>query len=66
MISQEQQPIPLRHRQQELFDELVGLTDSPLTRGDAAEVCDVLAAAPQALHQLITAHSLVAADGLPR
>ena len=66
VISQEQQPIPLRHRQQELFDELVGLTDSPLTRGDAAEVCDVLAAAPQALHQLITAHSLVAADGLPR
>lgn len=66
VISQEQQPIPLRHRQQELFDELVGLTDSPLTRGDAAEVCAALAAAPQALHQLITAHSLVAADGLPR
>ena len=66
MIAREQQPIPLRHRQQEMFDELVALTGSPLTRGDAAEVCAALAASPQALHQLITAHGLVAADGLPR
>lgn len=66
VIAREQQPIPLRHRQQEMFDQLVALTGSPLTRGDAAEVCAALAASPQALHQLITAHGLVAADGLPR
>jgi hypothetical protein len=59
-------PIPLRHRQQEMFDELVGLTASSLTHGDAAEVCAALAAAPDALHELVTTHGLVAADGLPR
>lgn len=66
VIAREQQPIPLRHRQQEIFDELVGLTGASLTRGDAAEVCAGLAASPGALHELVTAHALVVEDGLPR
>ena len=66
VLAADARPIPLRHRQQELFDELVGLTGSDLTHGDAAEVCATLAAAPEALHELVTAHDLVAPDGLPR
>lgn len=66
VIAQEHRPIPLRHRQQEMFDELVGLTGSSLTHGDAAAVCAALAAAPEALHELVTAHDLVASDGMPR
>lgn len=65
VLAHEHRPIPLRHRQQEMFDELVGLTDSPLTHGDAADVCAALAAAPEALHQLVTAHDLLVPDGLP-
>ena len=65
VLAHERRPIPLRHRQQEVFDELVGLTSSSLTRGDAAEICTALAAAPEALHELVTAHGLVAPDGLP-
>ena len=65
VLARERRPIPLRLSQQEMFDELVGLTDSPLTHGDAADVCAALAAAPEALHQLVTAHDLVAPDGLP-
>src|SRR5699024_10730642 len=43
-----------------------GGPDQPsLTRGDAAEICTALAAAPEALHELVTAHGLVAPDGLP-
>jgi hypothetical protein len=59
-------PIPLRHRQQELFDELVGLTGDERLIGDAAEVCARLAEDPDALLALARAHELVAADGLPR
>lgn len=66
VLTDREQPIPLRHRQQELFDELVGLTDSPLTRGDAAEVCASLAGDPEALHRLVTEHGLSVEDGLPR
>lgn len=66
VIAREHRPIPLRHRQQEMFDELVGLTGSSLTHGDAAAVCAALAAAPEALHELVTTHDLVAPDGLPR
>ncbi|MDN6399084.1 MAG: hypothetical protein L0K01_01355 [Brachybacterium sp.] len=66
VIAQGHRPIPLRLRQQEMFDELVGLTGSSLTRGDAAEVCAVLAAAPDALHELVTSHGLVVPDNLPR
>lgn len=66
VIAREQQPIPLRHRQQEMFDELVGLTGSSLTHGDAAEICAALATSPAALHELVIAHDLVAEDGLPR
>lgn len=66
VIAREQQPIPLRHRQQEMFDELVGLTGSALTRGDAAEICAALAGSPEALRELVTAHGLVVEDGLPR
>ena len=66
VLTDGEQPIPLRHRQQELFDELVALTDSPLTRGDAAQVCEALAADPEALHRLVTEHGLVARDGLTR
>ena len=65
VLAHEGRPIPLRHRQQEMFDELVGLTGSSLTRGDAGEVCAALAAAPEALTELVTAHDLVAPDGLP-
>ncbi|MGO2754904.1 hypothetical protein [Brachybacterium alimentarium] len=60
-----EQPIPLRHRQQEMFDELVGITGSELLIGDAAEVCARLAAAPEALNSLVREHGLVADDGLP-
>lgn len=60
-----EQPIPLRHRQQEMFDELVGITGSELLIGDAAEVCARLAAAPEALNSLVREHGLVAYDGLP-
>ncbi|WP_245822372.1 hypothetical protein [Brachybacterium avium] len=66
VLAEDDRPIPLRHRQQEMFDELVGLTGSSLTHGDAAEVCAALAAAPGALDELVTAHGLVAPDGLPR
>lgn len=66
VIAREEQPIPLRHRQQEMFDELVGLTGDPLTHGEAAEVCAALAASPEALHELVTVHELVVGDGLPR
>lgn len=66
VLAAEGRPIPLRHRQQELFDELVGLTGSDLTHGDAAEVCAALAAAPGALKDLATAYGLVVPDGLPR
>jgi len=59
-------PIPLRHRQQELFDELVGLTGEELLHGDAAEVCRVLAERPTALREVAISHSLVLEDGLPR
>lgn len=61
-----EQPIPLRHRQQEIFDELVALTGSELLRGDAAEICGRLEASPEALQTLVREHSLVADDGLPR
>lgn len=66
VIARDGRPIPLRHRQQEIFDELVGLTGSTLTHGDAAGVCTALAAAPSALRELLVAHDLVAPDGLPR
>lgn len=59
-------PIPLRHRQQELFDELVALTGAELFIGGAAEVCARLAARPTALAELARAHELVAQDGLDR
>ncbi|APX33526.1 hypothetical protein BH708_13295 [Brachybacterium sp. P6-10-X1] len=61
-----EQPIPLRHLQQEIFDELVALTGAALVRGDAAEICARLEAAPDALQNLAREHSLVAEDGLPR
>jgi hypothetical protein len=57
-------PIPLRHRQQELFDELVGLTGDRRLAGGAAEVCARLAEDPDALLALARSHGLVAADGL--
>lgn len=56
--------IPLRHRQQEMFDELVALTGAELLIGNAAEVCARLAAAPDALNALVREHGLVAEDGL--
>ena len=59
-------PIPLRHRQQELFDELVALTGDERLIGDAAEVCVRLAEDPDALLALARSGGLVAADGLPR
>lgn len=59
-------PIPLRHRQQELFDELQGLTGETRLIGDAAEVCGRLAAQPDLVHDLAREHHLVVADGLPR
>lgn len=59
-------PIPLRHRQQELFDELVALTGDERLIGDAAEVCGRLAEDPDALLALTRTHGLVADDGLPR
>lgn len=59
-------PIPLRHRQQELFDELQGLTGETRLIGDAAEVCGRLAAQPDLVHDLAREHRLVVADGLPR
>ena len=59
-------PIPLRHRQQELFDELVALTGDERLIGDAAEVCARLAEDPDALLALARSGGLVAADGLPR
>ena len=59
-------PIPLRHRQQELFDELVALTGDERLIGDAAEICARLAEDPDALLALGRRHGLVAADGLPR
>ncbi|MDN5686552.1 MAG: hypothetical protein L0G94_07690 [Brachybacterium sp.] len=61
-----EEPIPLRHRQQEIFDELVALTGSELVRGDAAGICARLEADPDALQTLVREHSLVAEDGLPR
>jgi hypothetical protein len=61
-----ERPIPLRHRQQELFDELLGRTGAELLGGDAAAVCARLAAHPEALHQLLRAHGLVVRDGVPR
>ena len=59
-------PIPLRHRQQELFDELVALTGDERLIGDAAEICTRLAAEPELVHDLAREHGLVGADGLPR
>ncbi len=59
-------PIPLRHRQQELFDELVGRTGAELLIGHAAEICARLAERPEALHELVRTHALVVPDGLPR
>lgn len=59
-------PIPLRHRQQELFDELQGLTGETRLIGDAAEVCGRLTAQPDLVHDLALEHRLVVADGLPR
>ncbi|WP_193106294.1 hypothetical protein [Brachybacterium sp. FME24] len=61
-----EQAIPLRHRQQEMFDELVGLTGAELLIGDAAEICARLAAAPDALNTLVRGHGLVVEDGLAR
>lgn len=66
VLTDRERPIPLRHRQQELFDELVGLTGDSLTRGDAAEVCEALAADHEALHRLVTEHGLSVEDDLPR
>ncbi|MGP5717942.1 hypothetical protein ACTXO9_18860 [Brachybacterium tyrofermentans] len=59
-----ERPIPLRLRQQEMFDELVAITGAPVLIGDAAEVCARLAAAPDALNTLVREHGLVAEDGL--
>ena len=59
-------PIPLRHRQQELFDELVALTGEERLIGDAAEICARLAEDPDALLALARRSGLVAADGLSR
>lgn len=59
-------PIPLRHRQQELFDELVALTGDERLIGDAAEICARLAEDPDALLALARSSGLVADDGLPR
>lgn len=59
-------PIPLRHRQQELFDELMGITGDERLVGDAAEICSRLAADPDGLQELIRGHGLVVPDGLPR
>lgn len=59
-------PIPLRHRQQELFDELQGLTGETRLIGDAAEICGWLAMDPDALLELARTNALVAADGLRR
>lgn len=61
-----ERPIPLHHRQQELFDELVGRTGAQLLKGDAAAVCARLAERPEALHELLRAEGLVVPDGLPR
>jgi hypothetical protein len=58
-------PIPLRHRQQEMFDELMGLTGAELLIGDAADICARLAAAPDLLHTLAREQCLVADDRLP-
>lgn len=57
-------PVPLRHRQQELFDDLVAVTGEECMIGDAAEICAGLAESPQALRTLALQHGLVAADGL--
>ena len=59
-------PIPLRHRQQELFDELMGITGDERLIGDAAEICARLAADPDGLQELLRSHGLVVPDGLPR
>jgi hypothetical protein len=66
VLAREDAPIPLRHRQQELFDELVALTGDERLIGDAAEICARLAAEPELVHDLAREHGLVAADGLPR
>lgn len=62
----DRRPIPLRHRQQELFDELTALTGDERLIGDAAEICARLAEDPDALLELARAHGLVTEDGLPR
>ena len=59
-------PIPLRHRQQELFDELHALTGDERLIGAAAEICARLAADPEVVRGLAREHGLVAGDGLPR
>lgn len=59
-------PLPLRHRQQELFDELSVLTGDERFVGEAAEVCTRMAAEPEALRAQVSAHGLIAPDGLAR
>ncbi|WP_394216701.1 hypothetical protein [Brachybacterium vulturis] len=62
----EGRPLPLRHRQQEIFDELSVLTGEDRFIGDAAEVCARMAETPEALYDLVSAQGLVAPDGLAR
>lgn len=65
VLAQEGRPFPLRHRQQEMFDELGVLTGDDRFQGDAAEVCARMAAEPKVLHELAVEHALIAPDGLP-
>ncbi|MDN5821478.1 MAG: hypothetical protein L0H74_01945 [Brachybacterium sp.] len=59
-------PLPLRHRQQEIFDELSVLTGDDRFVGDAAAVCARMADMPDALYELVAAQGLIAPDGLAR
>lgn len=65
VLAHDGRPIPLRHRQQELFDDLGVLTGDNRFQGGAAEVCARMAAEPEALHELAAEHALIASDGLP-
>lgn len=59
-----ERPLPLRHRQQELFDELTALTGDARFIGDASGICARMAEDPELLHALAAEHGLVAPDGL--
>jgi len=66
VLAREGVPIPLRHRQQELFDELLVLTGDQRLRGDAAAICALLAEETELLRELACTHGLIADDGIPR